>query len=294
VDKRTEIREFLTSRRAKLTPAQAGLVAAYGETRRVPGLRRDEVAQLAAISVDYYIRLERGNLNGVSESVLEAVAKALQLEEAERSHWFHLARASATSPRQHRKVGQLRVRPGVQIALDAIMSPAIVRSASLDVLAANRLGYALYSDMYGGPGEPVNHARFVFFNPRATAFYPDWDRAANEVVAILRTESGRNPQDPAISSLVRELSTHSEDFRTRWAAHRVRHHYTGFKYFHHSIVGDLALMFEVMELAADPGLSLLILSAEPGSAAEGSLRLLDKWAPPFPPQLVPGSTGEDH
>ncbi|MCI0144238.1 helix-turn-helix transcriptional regulator, partial [Arthrobacter bambusae] len=227
MDNRSEVREFLASRRAKLSPSQAGL-STYGEVRRVPGLRRDEVARLAAVSVDYYIRLERGNLNGVSESVLDGVAKALQLDEAERSHLFHLARASATKPQQNRIAWPQRVRPGVRIALDAITSPAIVRNACLDIVASNRLGRALYSDMYAYPGEPANHARFVFFNPQATEFYPDWDRAANEVVTILRTESGRHPHDVGIAGLLGELSSRSDDFRERWAAHYVGHHYTGF------------------------------------------------------------------
>ncbi|MEZ2392091.1 helix-turn-helix transcriptional regulator [bacterium RCC_150] len=277
MESRNEIREFLTTRRARITPAQAGLPV-YGETRRVPGLRRDEVAQLAAISVDYYIRLERGNVKGVSESVLEAVARALQLDGAERSHWLRLARSPVGQLRLRYTGCQRTVRQSVQIALNAITSPAIVRNGELDILAANKLGHALHSDMYGSSREPLNHARFVFFNPQARKLYSDWDSTADEVVALLRTESARNPYSPIMSSLLGELSARSEDFRTKWAAYEIRHHYTGFQHFHHDVVGDLALMFEVMDLAADPGLSLLILSAEPDSPSEAALRLLDEWA----------------
>ena len=167
----------------------------------------------------------------------------------------------------------------MQFTLDAITAaPAFVRNARLDVVAANRLGRALYSEMYLDPVRPVNHARFIFLNPHAADFYPDWNRAASDTVAILRTESGRDPYDRALSDLVGELSTRSEEFRTRWAAHNVRLHYTGLKHFHHPVVGELHLMFESMDLSADPGLSLLVYSAEPGSPSEDALRLLGSWA----------------
>jgi transcriptional regulator with XRE-family HTH domain len=277
VDNRKETREFLASRRARISPDQAGLPA-YGANRRVPGLRREEVAMLTGVSIDYYIRLERGNLAGVSESVLEALARALQLDEAERAHLFDLARAAGKAPRERRPPRQ-RIRPSVQFALDAITgAPAFVRNGRLDVLGANRLGRALYSEMYDDPHRPVNHARFIFLSPRAAEFYPDWKRAANDTVAILRTESGRDPYDRALSDLVGELSMRSEEFRTRWAAHNVRLHYSGLKHFHHPVVGDIHLMFEAMDLSADPGLSLLIYSVEPGSADEEKLRLLGSWA----------------
>jgi transcriptional regulator with XRE-family HTH domain len=277
VDTRNEIREFLTSRRAKITPDQVDLPV-YGGNRRVPGLRREEVALLAGVSVDYYTRLERGNVSGVSESVLEALARALQLDEAERAHLFDLARAAGTTARTRRHPKQ-RVRPSVQHMLDAITgAPALVLNGRLDILAANPLGHALYSEMYVDPVRPVNHARFIFLSPRAHDFYGDWERAANDTVAILRSEAGRDPCDRGLSDLVGELSTQSETFRTRWAAHNVRIHQTGVKHFHHPVVGDLSLTFEMMELRADTGLTILTYTAEPGSKSEEALNLLASWA----------------
>lgn len=278
MDAKSEIREFLTSRRAKITPDQAGL-RVYGDNRRVAGLRREEVALLAGVSVDYYTRLERGNASGVSESVLEALARALQLDEAERTHLFDLARAAHPTTARRRRAKTQRVRPSVQRILDAMTgAPALVQSGRLDILAENQLGRALYSELYRDPARPVNHARFIFLEPRAHDFYGDWERAANDTVALLRSEAGRDPYDRNLSDLVGELSTRSDEFRTRWAAHNVRLHQTGAKRFHHPIVGDLDLTFEMMELAADPGLNLLTYSAEPGSKSEQALSLLASWS----------------
>jgi transcriptional regulator with XRE-family HTH domain len=276
VDHRSEIREFLTSRRARITPEQTGLPV-FGGPRRVPGLRREEVAMLAGVSVDYYTRLERGNLSGVSEGVLEALARALQLDDAERAHLFDLARAAGPSVRNRRRVGRAKVRPSVQWMIDAMTgAPAFVQNGRLDVLAANQLGRALYSDMCADPAP--NHARFVFLNTCAQDFYANWDRAASDTVAILRSEAGRDPYDRDLSDLVGELSTRSDEFRTRWAAHNVRIHRTGVKDFHHPIVGDLSLTYEMMELTADSGLAILTYSAEPGSRSEEGLSLLGSWA----------------
>jgi transcriptional regulator with XRE-family HTH domain len=278
VDNRNEIRQFLTSRRARITPEQASLPV-YGANRRVPGLRREEVALLAGVSVDYYTRLERGNLGGASEAVLDALARALQLDEAERGHLFDLARAANTTARSpRRRPAQRRVRPGVQRILDAMDAPADVRNGRRDILSANRLGYALYSEMFVDPVRPANIARFVFLSPRAREFFPDWEGAANDLVANLRTEAGRNPYDRGLQDLVGELSTRSEAFRTRWAAHHVRQHQTGRKQLHHPVVGDLELTFEVLALLADPGLSLVVYGAEPGSASQDGLKLLASWA----------------
>ncbi|WP_239075354.1 helix-turn-helix transcriptional regulator [Planosporangium flavigriseum] len=277
-DVRSEIREFLASRRARITPEQAGLPV-YGGNRRVAGLRRAEVAMIAGVSPDYYVRLERGNLSGVSDSVLDALARALQLDEAERAHLFDLARATNTASRPRRRPAAQRVRPGVQQLLDAMTdAPAFVRNGRLDVLAANRLGYALYSPMFDGPARPANHARFTFLDRRSTEFYPNWDDAANTAVAILRTEAGRDPYDRGLTDLVGELSTRSDEFRTRWAAHNVRLHQTGLKHFHHPVVGELSLNFEAMPLPADPGLTMTAYSAQPGSTSEDALRLLASWA----------------
>jgi transcriptional regulator with XRE-family HTH domain len=278
VDNRDDVREFLASRRARITPEQAGLPA-YGGTRRVPGLRREEVALLAGVSVDYYTRLERGSLNGASESVLDAIGRALQLDEAERTHLFDLARAGSATAPARRRPAQHRVRPSVQRILDAMTgAPAYVRNGRRDVLAANRLGYALYSEMYVDSARPVNVARFVFLSPRARSFFLDWPSAANDTVAILRAEAGRNPYDRGLSDLVGELSMRSQEFRTRWAAHNVRLHRTGRKDVHHPVVGDLHLTFEAMDLPADPGLALVVYSAERGSASEDALNLLASWS----------------
>jgi transcriptional regulator with XRE-family HTH domain len=292
VDTKNEIREFLTSRRAKITPDQVDLPV-YGDNRRVPGLRREEVALLAGVSVDYYTRLERGNMNGVSESVLEALARALQLDEAERAHLFDLARPAGTTARTRRRPTKQRVRPSVQHMLNAITgAPALVVNGRLDILAANPLGHALYSDMYVDPVRPVNHARFIFLNPRAHDFYGDWERAANDTVAILRFEAGRDPYDRGLSDLVGELSTQSETFRTRWAAHNVRIHQTGLKYFHHPVVGDLSPTFEMIELRADTGLTILTYTAEPGSKSEEALNLLASWAAtPDQAETAPATDG---
>lgn len=276
---RNEIREFLISRRAKVTPEQAGLPA-WGGKRRVPGLRREEVALLAGVSVDYYTRLERGNLSGVSESVLDSLADALRFDEAERAHLFDLARAASSKPLPRRAQEPRRtIRPGLQRTLDAIRDvPAYVRNNRRDVLAANRLGEALYSEMFADPVRPVNIARFAFLDPRARTFFADWERTAADTVARLRTEAGRNPHDKALSDLIGELCTRSEEFSIRWSAHNVRFHRSGFKAVHHPVVGHLHLSFEVMGLPADPGLSLIVYSAEPGSPTEDGLRLLASWA----------------
>lgn len=281
MDTRSEIREFLTSRRAKVTPEQAGLTSSYG-SRRVAGLRREEVAVLAGVSVPYYTRIERGDMNGVSDSVLEALARALQLDEAERAHLFDLARAlRPTSAPPRRRAPRQRVRPSIQHLLDGLTgAAAFVHNPRLDNLAANQLGCALYSDMFSratGPG-PVNSARYVFLDPGARDFYVDWDRAASDVVAVLRSAGGRDPYDRDLSDLVGELSTQSAEFRTRWAAHNVRFHDTGIKDLHHPVVGDITLTYNRMEVAADPGQMLMIWTAEPASKSAEALSLLGSWA----------------
>ena len=274
-----EVREFLASRRAKISPEMAGLTL-FGGRRRVPGLRREEVAMLAGVSVDYYTKLERGNLSGTSESVLDAIAGALKLDQAERDHLYNLARTAGTSGKARRRPLQLRaVRPPLQFMLDSITgAPALIGNHYMDIVAANQLGYALYSDMYRSPARPANHSRFIFLDARARDFYPDWERAANTNVAILRTQSGRNPFDKALADLVGELSTRSDEFRTRWAAHNVRRHYAGTKIFRHPVVGELELAYEAMELAEDPGFTLTVYPAVPGSPSDERLRLLASWA----------------
>jgi transcriptional regulator with XRE-family HTH domain len=285
-----EIREFLTSRRARITPAHAGLHS-YG-SRRVPGLRREEVAVLAGVSIQYYTRLERGDLSGVSQSVLEALARALELDDAERAHLFDLARAAQPAgapPRRHR--GKQRVRPEVQWTLDAITAAAaFVSNQRLDLLAANQLGRALFSELYATPARPVNSARFVFLDPGAEPFYDDWERVADWCVATLRWAAGRDPHDRDLSDLVDELATHSEAFRTRWATHDVRFHNTGVKHFHHPVVGELSVSLSRFDIPADHGLTVFIYAAEPGSRSEEALRLLGSWAATAGPAESPRET----
>jgi transcriptional regulator with XRE-family HTH domain len=273
-----DVREFLTSRRAKITPDQAGLPA-YGGNRRVKGLRREEVAMLAGLSVDYYTRLERGNLSGASDSVLEALARALQLDDAETSHLYDLARAADVAPRVRRRSSPTTVRPSLQRVIDAIVTaPAWVRNDRGDVLAANQLGRALYLDLMAEPVQPPNNSRFTFLNPKAREFYANWEQAADDIVAILRQAAGRNPYDKDLTDLVGELSTQSEEFRTRWARHDVRYHRTGRKRVHHPVVGDLDLAFEALELPGEPGLRVNVYTADPGTPSEDALKLLASWA----------------
>jgi transcriptional regulator with XRE-family HTH domain len=278
MDNRDEVKAFLRSRRARLTPEQAGLTA-YNRNRRVPGLRRGEVADLAGVSVEYYARLERGDLSGVSESVLDALARALQLDEAEWAHLAALARAAGPSARGPRKPAVQQVRPSVARVL-ALMTeiPAFINNSRLDVLAANPLAQALYAPLFADPTRPANHSRFAFLNPSAHDFWIDWERIADDTVAVLRTQAGRDPYNKALTDLVGELCTRSDAFRVRWAAHDVRLHRTGLKHFHHPVVGDLHLNFEAMELSADPGLTLTVLTAEAGSPSDDTLRLLASWS----------------
>ncbi|WP_018566059.1 helix-turn-helix transcriptional regulator [Streptomyces sp. PsTaAH-124] len=282
MDNRDEVRDFLTSRRARISPEQAGLPE--GPRRRVPGLRRSEVAALADMSVEYYAKLERGSLAGVSPAVLESVARVLRLDDAERAHLLNLAQAAdgtdvLARPRRRRTGDRWKVHRSLQWTLDAVTAgPAFVRNGRLDVLATNQLGRAFHRDLYAGPGNQANLARFQFLDPASRRFYPDWDMFAGVTVAVLRTEAGRNPYDRDLHDLIGELATRSEEFRTRWGAHDVRHHGTGTKHFHHDIVGEVTLAFEGLELAAEPGLTMTVYAAEPGSASEEALRLLASWA----------------
>jgi transcriptional regulator with XRE-family HTH domain len=279
MDNRSEIRDFLTTRRGKITPARAGLPD-FGARRRVSGLRREEVAMLAGVSVDYYTRLERGNLSGVSDSVLEALARALHLDDAERAHLLDLARtanATISSVRSRRRTSAT-MRPGVQHLLDAMtLAPAYVRNGRLDVLGANALGRAVFAPLFQNSSGTPNMARFIFLEPSAQEFYIDWEELAADVVALLRGEAGRDPYDRKLTDLVGELSTRSELFRTWWAAHDVRLHRSGVKRLHHPEVGDLTLGYESMDLTADTGLRLNAYHAEPGTREYDALRLLASW-----------------
>lgn len=278
-DFRAQIREFLGTRRARVTPEQAGLPVYGGERRRVTGLRREEVALLAGISSEYYTRLERGNATGVSESVIEGIAQALQLDEAERIHLLHLLRGAGTTRPPRRRPAQQRVRPAVQRVLDSMTgTPAFILSGRGDILAANHLGRTLYSPVYADPVRPPNNSRFVFLDTHATEFFRDWDQVAGDCVAMLRAEAGRDLYDRRLTDLIGELSTRSEEFRRRWAAHNVRMHATGVKLLHHPVVGDLDLPFETFPLGADPSQVLLTYTPEPDSPTQDALNLLASWA----------------
>ncbi|MBK1787148.1 helix-turn-helix domain-containing protein [Prauserella cavernicola] len=273
------IRDFLSSRRARITPEQAGLPA-YGNRRRVAGLRREEVALLAGVSVDYYVRLERGKyLGGASDSVLDAVARALQLDEAEREHLFNLARTTGASAADRRDAPLPQVRGPVQQILDAMTeAPAWVRNDRHDILATNRLGLALGGPLFADRSGRPNIARFVYLDPAAQGFFRDWDDAADHITASLQHEAGRTPDDPELAELVGELSARSEAFRRRWATHNVGFHRTGAKRLNHPVVGELDLVFETLDLPSDPGLSMTVHTAEAGTPTADALRLLADWA----------------
>ncbi len=272
-----DVREFLVSRRGRVTPAMAGLPV-FGGNRRVPGLRREEVAMLAGVSVDYYNRLERGNLSGASESVLESVARALQLDDAEREHLFDLARAAGPGVAVRRRSTNAVVRESVQAMLDAMTDgAATVRNGRMDTVAANAIGRELFSLHHEAPGT-ANSSRFLVLDPRARDFHPNWEKVAADNAAILRTEAGRNPYDRGLSDLVGELSTRSEEFRGFWAQHNVRLHYTGVKTFNHPEVGPIELAYNALTLAADPGLTMTVYTAEAASPSAEKLRLLSSLA----------------
>ncbi|WP_086732805.1 helix-turn-helix transcriptional regulator, partial [Streptomyces glaucescens] len=265
MDRSSEIREFLRTRRARITPGQAGLTP-HGGARRVPGLRREEVAQLAGVSVDYYIRLERGRTQGVSETVLEAVARALHLDEAERAHLFDLAQPTATTrARRRRPLAPQRVHPVLYRTLDSLSVPAVVQGRRTDVLAANRLAHALYTDFEARPRRERNFARFVFLDEAARALYADWEKVAGDCLAMLRLYAGRHPDDPQLTELIGELSLHSDTFRRMWADHDVQAHTTGTKRLHHPLVGDLILDYLVLTVEGDPEQTLTIYTPEPAS-----------------------------
>ena len=288
MDNKAEVRDFLITRRARITPEQAGLPA-WGGHRRVAGLRREEVALLAGVSADYYTRLERGNLAGVSEQVLDALSDALRLDEAERTYLAELARAASRPAGRAGRPRARIVRPSVHWLLDQMDStPAYVRNARTDLLAASPLGRALYAPLFADARPNV--LRFLFLNTDAGEFFIDRDAVAAQAVATLRMASGENPHDRSIAQLVGELSTRSDEFGRLWAAHDVRQHRTGTKRFHHPVVGDLTLSYESMALVADPGLVLNAYAAEPGSPSAEALDLLACWAAKLPE--TPNSAGQ--
>jgi transcriptional regulator with XRE-family HTH domain len=279
IDPRNEVREFLSSRRARISPEQAGLPA-YGGNRRVKGLRREEVAMLAGVSVDYYVRMERGNLASASDGVLDALASALQLDEAEREHLYALARESGAGGSRRKRRTPGTVRPALQQVLDAITdAPAWIRNGRHDVLAMNQLARALYAPVLADPRRPANTARFVYLNREvAEQFFVDYDKIARDAAAMLRLEAGQNPHDEDLIALVGELSTRSELFRKQWASQDVRFHRSGRKRLRHPAVGQLDLDFETMQIPSEPGLQLNIYTAPANTPTADGLKLLASWA----------------
>jgi transcriptional regulator with XRE-family HTH domain len=268
-----EIRDFLMSRRARITPAAAGLPYVGGD-RRVTGLRREEVAMLAGLSVEYYTRMERGNIGGASESVLDAISRALQLDDDEKKHLEHLARHVTARPRRQQRTTTSPITASVRQVLQSMSVPAVVQNERLDVLAANDLGRALYAPLFAGATRTPNFARFAFLDGRAAAFYPDLDDARNLCVAVLRAAAGRDPLDQDTTQLVGELSTQSADFAARWAKHNVRRHLRGRKRIDHPDLGRLDLTFDDFALPGDSHFSITTYTAEPGSPSADALTLL--------------------
>ena len=271
---RQEISEFLTTRRARLTPEAAGLPN-YGGTRRVAGLRREEVAMLAGVSVDYYTRIERGNIDGVSDSVLDAIMRVLNLDATEQKYLRNLAQVSAGRVQKRRKPQTNSVRPGLIRLIDALPdAPTYIRNGRLDILAANALATELFGVMGDLSSGRVNLARFFFLDPNAQEFFVDWERIAGDTVGVLRAEASKDPFDKDLSDLIGELSTRSELFSSKWANHNVYEHRMGTKRFRHAEIGEIELFYEGLEMPTDPGLTVVSYMADPNTPAADSLKLL--------------------
>jgi transcriptional regulator with XRE-family HTH domain len=288
MDNRTEMREFLTSRRARIRPQDAGLPG--GGARRVPGLRREELAVLAGVSVSWYTRLERGDAVGASDEVLNAIADTLRLDELERRHLFRLARGSqgrATRASAARRPATRAVRGTTQLVLDQMTDlPAVVQNDRSEIVAMNALAKALYSGLLSSDISSGNHARYIHLDPGAQSFYRDWDQVASDSAAWLHVAAAKNPTDRELSNLIGELATRSDEFRVRWASRDVHEHRSGVKRVHHEIVGDLDLVYETLTLAGEPGLTLYVYAAEPGSPSADALRLLAAWSTPMAPSAA--------
>ncbi|RZU67043.1 transcriptional regulator with XRE-family HTH domain [Microterricola gilva] len=278
MDTRSDTRQFLTALRARLSPEQAGLTS-FGGERRVPGLRREEVAQLAGVSTAYYTRMERGDLGGVSDSVLFALVRALQLTEAESAHLFDLSRAATGPRRELRAKPEPKVSPRLAQLLDTMRDvPAIAMNRVSTPVASNALGRALFPDLFPADAAPLNHARYLFLDERSRSFYPDWEDSARGTVSSLRLLAGHDPSDRALMTLVGELATRSPEFRTWWGGHTVRTHTAGSKRIHHPVVGDITVGYETLEVPSAHGLRLVTYLAEPGTPSADALDLLRSWA----------------
>lgn len=300
MSRKDDVREFLISRRAQVTPEKAG-IQGFGDDRRVPGLRREEVAELAGVSLDYYTRLERGNIRGASESVLNAIARALQLTDVERAHLFDLARTvPAAVPAHTAPDTASALRTSLQRVLDSMTVPAVAYNAQQDLVAFNLLGRALFSPHF--EADRPNMARFIFLDQRARDYYADWPLARSLTAAMLRFEAGRDPLNQDLTALIGELATRSPQFREDWADRDVHEHRTGQKTFRHPEVGDIEVVYDVLELPGEPGLSITTYSVETGSASADKLNLLATWAAPqdhHPPSprpspMLPGNSTSPH
>lgn len=292
MDRKEDLREFLRSRRARLQPEDVGIRPSAG-ARRVAGLRREELAHLAGVSVDYYVRLEQGRSLNPSEEVLEAISRALQLGDAERVHLFDLAKPSVA---RRRPVRPQRVRPGVVQLMDSLVhQPAFLLGRRMDVLGSNRLARALLTDFDALPVRERNMIRWVFYDEGARELFPEWDQLASELVGVLRVDAGRHPDDPKLGELVGDLAVHSDEFRRWWAAHPVVQRASGTKRFRHPVVGDLTVDFEALALPGDPDQTLFIYTAEPASRSHDALKLLDSWVgdgPTVPPPIDDAYLGD--
>lgn len=290
MDNRADIRDFLASRRAKLTPDQVGLPT--GARRRVPGLRREEVAVLAGVSTEWYTRLEKGHIAGVSGAVLDAVADALRLDDEERAYLIDLARAAKPAHRKATRRREVPLAPQVQWMLDSItMSAAFVRNGRLDVLGVNALARALHAPMFASPTTAAhgraNFARYHFLDESSKDFFIDWEAGAAATVALLRAEAGREPQDKTLRELVGELSTASEEFSAFWASHDIRIRHEGTKRLQHPEIGEIELTYQSVDLPTGTRAwhDLSIYTAEPGTTNEERLKLLASWSAPVTTQI---------
>ncbi|MGP3969662.1 helix-turn-helix transcriptional regulator [Streptomyces sp. 6N223] len=287
LDRRAELGEFLRSRRARLRPEELGLPD-YGGQRRVPGLRREELARLAGVSVDHYVRLEQGRTLHFSEAVLDSVARALRLNAVEREHLYRLARPWSDSDRQDGPAPSQRVRPGLRRLLDAAADvPAYIVGRNTDVLAWNRLAAALITDFGALPPRQRNLARLVFRDEGMRSLYADWRGKASDVAAYLRLDAGRHPDDPQTAALLDELSAASPEFREAWAEHQLKDKTHGRYVYRHPVVGELDLAFETLRLPDDPDQALIAHTVEEGSPSQTALRLLATWAQESLPVSAP-------
>jgi transcriptional regulator with XRE-family HTH domain len=290
MDLRGDVQQFLTGMRARLTPEQAG-VTMFGGERRVPGLRREEVAQLAGVSTAYYTRMERGNLRGVSDSVLRSLARILHMNDAETQHLFDLARAASDGARTPRAKPQSRLPQRAAQLIDAMPDvPTVALGRLSDPIGANALGRALFPHVFPPDGEPLNHTRYLFLDDRSRAFYLDWERSAREVVSAMRLIAGRDPSDRALMALVGELATHSPEFRTWWAGHTVKTHTSGTKRIRHPVVGELTVAYETLTLGSAPDVRIVTYLADPGTPSADALDLLRSWVATTNTVSVPRSS----